>query len=211
MANFKKSTFKIFEAVSILFLFGGLVLTPSSALLSQYFPKVNLEPIPLTGEYNWTEKFNIKEEGIYLSPIYLDYGEAITCFYFSTVPVNFYVFDLYGLKYLSNPVSQAIAGMKASHFGFASFMPLTPGYCWILITNPVRFYPASGKIAVYKYHAIPIITPNKEYTFCFNLTLLGIIISALGATFYITVTRIENKNRKINLKKYSPRKSQINE
>jgi hypothetical protein len=189
MVNFKKSTLKLFEAVSILFLFGGLVSASSSALLSQCFPKVNLEPIPLMGDYNWTEKFNIKEGEIYLSPIYLDYGEAITCFYLSTVPVNFYVFDLNGLRYLSNPVSQAIAGMKVSYFGFASFTSLTPGYCWILIINPVRVYSASGEIAIYKYHAIPAITYNKEYTFCLKLTFLGIITSALAAAFYITVSK----------------------
>lgn len=210
MVNSKKSTLKTFKAISILLLFGGLVLTPSAALLSQYFPKVNLEPIHLSGDYNWTEKFNIKEEGIYLSPIYLDQGESITCFYFSSVPVNFYVFDLNGLRYLSNPVSQAIAGMKVSYFGFASFTSLTPGYCWILIINPVRFFPASGEITVYKYYAIPAITSNSEYTFCLNLTFLGIIISALGAAFYITVSKRGNKNRKINLKKYSPKKKQIN-
>lgn len=193
MVNSKKSTLTTLKAVSILFLFGGLVLTPSAALLSQYFPKVNLEPIPLIGDYNWTEEFNIKEEGIHLSPIYLDYGEAITCFYFSTVPVNFYVFDLNGLRYLSNPVSQAIAGMKVSYFGFASFTSLMPGYCWILIINPVRFWPASGEITVYKYYAIPAIASNNEYTYCLYLSILGIIISALGIAFYTTVHKYEKK------------------
>lgn len=200
MANFEKKTLKIFEGFCILFIVGGIILTPSTILISQFFPKTDLEPNYVFGDYNWTENFSIAQEGICIIPIYLDYGEAINCFYYSNIPINFYIFDVNGfLTYMRNPISQAINNMKASYSGFVRFMPSTPGYCWILIVNPVRYYKACGEVTFYKYYALPIITSGNEYNFCLQLSILGITTSALGVVFYIILRRKSQKFKTKNL------------
>lgn len=182
-------------AVSILLIFGGLFLTSSAALLSQCFSKVKLEPSCVFGATSWTDAFNISQGSMYVKPIYLDYGEAVNCFYFSSVPVDFYVFDFGSFsRYVNNPIFQALNGMRISYFGFARFIPLVPGWCCILIINPVRYYSAFGEISLYKYSTVPIVTFNSKYTFCVYTSISGIIISTFGGLSYFIIKRYEKRN-----------------
>lgn len=198
MKNSEKSPPKPSKSVFTFLIVISLVLTPLAGLLFYYFPRLNLEPSYVSGGYNWVEKFNLAQGEIYIKPIYLDYGEAINCFYFSNVPITFYVFDLNSfLSYLRNPISQEIAELKASYFGFVRFMPSSPGYCWILIVNPVRFYHAKGEITFYKYYAAPIITSNTQHTCCLYVTISGIIILALGIAFHITANKLGKEEQKV--------------